>query len=82
MNDVLSFDGFCAALVAELSLAATALQPSSRLVDDLRFDSLLTFELVLVIEDLAHAMLPEELIGQLVTLDDAYHVYWTRATQH
>jgi acyl carrier protein len=81
MREALGFDAFGAALLAELELPSTALDDGTRLVDDLGFDSVLCFELLLVIEDWLGVMLPEALIPHLETLGDVYEVYSTRRGQ-
>ncbi|MDZ4826012.1 MAG: acyl carrier protein [Actinomycetota bacterium] len=78
---LLEFDAFWEVLLAELELPVVAVVPDTLLRDDLAFDSVLTFELLLVVEDLAGVMLPEQLLGQLVTVGDVYNVYETRVTQ-
>ena len=79
----LDFDEFCDALARELDLPAIAITGSddTRLVDDLAFDSVLTFEMLLVVEVWAGVMLPDALVGQLNTLGDVYDVYRKRVTQ-
>ena len=79
---MLDFDDFCARLACELELTPDSMRSNTSLIDDLKFDSLLTFELVLLIEELISGMIPEELIGQLVTLEDVFSLYRTRATQN
>jgi acyl carrier protein len=80
-DEVLSFEGFGAELFAELELAPTPLREDTLLVDDLAFDSVLTFELLLVLEDWIGVLLPEALLGQLQTMGDVYAVYETRISQ-
>lgn len=74
----LPFDAFAEQLRSELALPAAPLAPDTRLVEDLGFDSVLAFELLLVIEDIVGALLPEALLGQLLTVGDVYDVYCTR----
>jgi acyl carrier protein len=78
----LDFDEFRDALARELDLPAMAItgNDDTRLVDDLAFDSLLTFEMLLVVEVWAGVMLPDALVGQLITLGDVYDVYRKRVT--
>jgi len=76
---VLPFDEFCRRLLAELELPPAPLAEETRLVDDLAFDSVLTFELLLVVEDWIGVVLPDGLIGQLLTVGDVYDVYRNRA---
>ncbi len=82
-SHLLDFDEFCDALARELDLPAIAAngRDDTRLVDDLAFDSLLTFEMLLVVEASAGVMLPDALVGQLITLGDVYDVYRQRVTQ-
>jgi len=77
-SDTLEFEAFAAALLAELELPAVDVRDDTRLVDDLGFDSVLLFELLLVIEDWAGVMLPEALLPHLETAGDVYEVYRTR----
>jgi acyl carrier protein len=74
----LPFDAFADLLLTELALPASPLSPDTRLVEDLGFDSVLAFELLLVLEDWIGALLPEALLGQLLTVGDVYDVYRTR----
>ena len=78
VGELLSFEEFGQSLLAELELAVVPLGDETRLVDDLGFDSVLTFELLLVVEEWIGVMLPEALIGQLRTMADVYAVYRTR----
>ena len=82
-NHPLDFGEFCDALARELDLPAIAAHgcDDTRLVDDLAFDSLLTFEMLLVVEASAGVMLPDALVSQLITLGDVYDVYRQRVTQ-
>ena len=77
----LEFDAFCGVLTAELDLPAIPAHDDTRLVEDLAFDSVLAFEMLLVVEGWAGVMLPDALIGQLKTLGDVYDIYRTRVTQ-
>jgi acyl carrier protein len=83
VSQPLDFNQFCDVLAAELDFPAMTINASedTRLVEDLAFDSVLTFELLLVVEARAGVMLPEALIGQLKTLGDVYDVYRKRVTQ-
>jgi acyl carrier protein len=83
MSHPLDFDEFCDILAMELELPAMTMTANddTRLVDDLAFDSLLTFEMLLVVESWAGVMLPDALLGQLKTLGDVYDVYRKRVTQ-
>ena len=80
-SDTLALDAFADALFAELELPPVGGCADTRLVDDLAFDSVLLFELLLVIEDWIGVLLPEALLGQLVTVGDVYEVYRTRRAQ-
>jgi acyl carrier protein len=77
-SETLEFEAFAAALFAELELPVTALDDHIRLIDDLGFDSVLLFELLLVIEDWVGVLLPEALLPQIQTVGDVYEVYRTR----
>jgi len=78
LTETLEFEAFAAALFAELALPAAPLDDDTRLVDDLGFDSVLRFELLLVLEDWVGVMLPEALLPQIQTVGDVYEVYRTR----
>ncbi len=82
-GDPLDFGEFCDALALELDLPAMGITANhdTRLVEDLAFDSVLTFEMLLVVEAWAGVMLPDALLGQLKTLGDVYDVYCKRVTQ-
>lgn len=77
----LDFETFADQLLVELGIASAPLGAETSLVDDLAFDSVLTFELLLVVEDWIGVLLPEALLGQLKTLGDVYDIYRTRVTQ-
>jgi acyl carrier protein len=77
-RDVLPFASFADLLLTELDLPAAPLDAETRLVEDLGFDSVLGFELLLVVEDWIGVLLPEALLGQLLTVGDVYEVYRTR----
>jgi acyl carrier protein len=77
-RDVLPFAAFAELLLAELNLPSAPLDADTRLVEDLGFDSVLGFELLLVVEDWIGVLLPEALLGQLLTVGDVYEVYRTR----
>jgi acyl carrier protein len=78
----LPFDEFWHLVTGELAVAdLTTATEDTRLSEDLFFDSVLTFELILLVEELAGVLLPEEMLGQLQTVGDVYDVYCTRVTQ-
>jgi acyl carrier protein len=77
-REALPFEAFADLLLAELCLPAAPLTEDTRLVEDLGFDSVLAFELLLVIEDWIGRLLPEALLGQLLSVGDVYEVYRTR----
>jgi acyl carrier protein len=79
--DTLTFDAFTDALLAELDLPPASARADTLLEDELGFDSVLRFELLLVIEDWIGVLLPEALLGQLLTIGDVYEVYRTRRSQ-
>ena len=78
---LLDFETFAGRLLSELGIPAATLRADTNLVDDLAFDSVLTFELLLVVEDWIGVLLPEALLGELKTIGDVYDVYRTRVTQ-
>ena len=80
-SDVLTFEAFAKRLLVELNLPPATVHAETLLVEDLAFDSVLTFELILVVEDWTGVMLPEALLGQLRTMGDVYDVYRTRTSQ-
>ncbi len=77
-REALPFAAFADLLLAELGLPDAPLTEDTRLVEDLGFDSVLGFELLLVIEEWIGVLLPEALLGHLVTVGDVYEVYRTR----
>lgn len=79
--DQCGFDAFADALGAELELPVSNVCADTRLADDLGFDSVLLFELLLVIEEWTGVLLPEALLGQLLTVGDVYELYRTRRAQ-
>jgi acyl carrier protein len=78
VSDALTFDAFAGLLLSELELTPIPLTHDTRLAEDLAFDSVLTFEMLLVVEEWIGVMLPEALIGQLKTVGDVYAVYRSR----
>lgn len=78
---LLDYDEFAERIAVEFGLPRATLVPAAALVADLLCDSLLLFELVLFVEELAGVTLPEALIPQIVTVDDLHTIYVTRATQ-
>jgi acyl carrier protein len=81
MREPLDFETFCDLLSVELGMNESLLTDENRLIDDLAFDSLVTFEMLLFVEAWAGVQLPEALIPQLKTMGDVYAVYRTRVTQ-
>lgn len=78
VSDLLSFEAFANLLLVELAIAPTLVSDETRLAEELAFDSVLLFELLLVVEEWIGVMLPEALLGQLLTMGDVYDVYRTR----
>ena len=81
VNGTPTFAAFGEMLLAELALAPVALRDDTRLVEDLGFDSVLVFELLLVLEEWIGVLLPEALVGQLVTMGDVYEVFRSRSAR-
>jgi acyl carrier protein len=77
VTQAMDFAAFCDVLAMELELPNPA--DGSAFEDAL--DSLMRFEILLLVEEWAGVTLPEALIPHLVTLDDFYDVYRTRVTQ-
>lgn len=67
-------DAFISYLTTELDLPPSPIEPATRFVDDLGFDSLDMLELLIVIEELG-VQLNDDLIEMLDTVDDAYRLY-------
>lgn len=77
---VLTFEAFTDLLRDELDLTADPpWTMTDRLVEDLAFDSLQLFELVLVLELVGDFEFPEELIDEIATIGDAYEWFAARA---
>jgi acyl carrier protein len=70
-----SFEVFLKAFTGyfELELGPQDLAPSTRLVEDLGFDSIAMFELILLLEDLAGFEIPEQVASDLKDLGDVHH---------
>jgi acyl carrier protein len=58
-------------------LSEFALNPETRLVDDLGFDSLMYAEIELLFYETAAHDVPDDLIASLATIGDVYHYWWT-----
>jgi acyl carrier protein len=72
----MTFDEFAGEVARELGLERETLSAEADLRNELGFDSLQMYLLVLTVEDLG-ATFPEELIRHVITLGDAYHHYVT-----
>lgn len=70
---------FYSALALALCLEDTALRAETRFVDDLGFDSLAVFELVLVLEEAGSGLSVDDVIG-LRTARDAFGVFQRSTT--
>jgi len=81
VSELLSFQDFGDRLLGELELVSLDLGDETRLVDDLGFDSVLTLEMLLVVEEWIGVMLPEALVGQFRTMGDVYAVYRARSSE-
>jgi acyl carrier protein len=66
-------------LAQELELNAGELPFAATFTGDLGFDSLRMFELMLILEDATHTVMPEELLAHIVTVDDAWNYYVMRS---
>lgn len=81
MSDVLSFDEFRAHVASELQIDPAVLGEQARFHDDLEFDSIQMFLMLIAVEDLG-VELPEDLLPHLVTVGDAFHYYVTKSQHH
>jgi acyl carrier protein len=75
------FDIFVARLGDHLDVSLDGAAPEDRLVDDLGFDSIARFRLLVLLEDVAPHDLPVELLDSLETLADVWHWYANLAGQ-
>jgi acyl carrier protein len=78
MSDALTLEQFTAHLARALALDPEAISTDADLRAELGLDSIQLFLLLVAIEDLG-VTVPEQLFGQLVTIEDAYHHYRTVA---
>jgi acyl carrier protein len=72
---MVTFDSFAAAFCEYFALDVSAIVADSLLVDDLGFDSIMYFELLLLLEDAAGFEVPDALLVNLITVGDVYHCY-------
>lgn len=73
--DVSDFSDFLDLLRVRLDLPLAEVAPTARLVEDLGLDSILIFELVMMIEGEAGRLFPEELIESIRTIGDVFGWY-------
>lgn len=78
----ITFEEFAEVLCAYFDRSDVEVNDSTSLADELSFDSIMYFELLLMLEELAGGEeLPAELLESLNTAGDAYHYYVTFATR-
>lgn len=76
MTTPLEFAAFSNELACRLQLdPVSAAQRSSNLFDDWGFDSLLAFQMVVVVEEMAELLAPVNDLPPIWTLGDAYDYY-------
>jgi RimJ/RimL family protein N-acetyltransferase len=68
-----TFDAFAAAFGRYFDLDPSGLLPSTQLAEELGFDSLLRYELLLLLEDLAGFDVPEGVMAEIHSMDDVFH---------
>jgi len=78
VSETMTFEAFQAYLGGELELDPALLRPEATFREELDFDSVRLFELLIAVEDLG-IELQEELFEHILTVDDAYHYYVTKA---
>jgi acyl carrier protein len=71
---MLSPSQFSRRLAEELEVKPDQMHMKARFAEDLEFDSLQLLEVVIVIEDLSQE-LPDEVLLDLATVEDAYAIY-------
>ena len=76
-DEPLSSPHFLEYIVRELGLDHYEVTLDARLADDLGFDSVRMFELLVAIDDLG-VVLDESVLGKISTLGDAYEAYYAR----
>jgi acyl carrier protein len=80
VSEILTFPQFQNYLGEELELDPATLRAEATLREELDFDSVRLYELLIAVEDLG-VEFPEELFEHILTIDDAYHFYVTKS-QH
>ena len=80
MTAPLTLPEFTAHIATTLGVDVGNLRTDGDLRADLQLDSIQMFLLLVAIEDLG-VVVPEQLYGQLVSIEDAYHHYVT-VTRH
>ena len=73
----LSFAAFVEFLVSTFAIESVDVDPSANLRNDLGFDSIEVFELLVIIEDLTGVPLYGEAVATVATVADAFQ-YWSR----
>lgn len=71
----ISLDAFVAVFCDYFALDGTSVEGTSRLADDLGFDSLEMLEVLMLLDDVADTTVPVELAASLTTVADVWH--WT-----
>jgi acyl carrier protein len=74
-GDVMSIDQFVIAFCEFFSRDAATVDRTSRLVDDLAFDSIEYAELLILLDEIAGYTVPEEMLEALASVDDVYIAY-------
>ena len=80
MTQLADFGSFCEALSVELDLPSLVELPPL-LEDDVALDSLLRFEILLLVEEWIGVTLPDALIAHLQTLEDFHDIFCTRGSR-
>lgn len=76
------YDVFAERLLSRLNVRVAHLPKDTRLVDDLGFDSIATFELLMILEEAAGRDVPDELLENVHTVGEAFEWYRQLKSQH
>jgi acyl carrier protein len=74
-SPLLSLPEFCRVFCEYFEFDAESVGATTRLVDDLAFDSVMFLEVILMFEEVAVHSVPEDLADALITVADVHHYY-------
>ncbi len=76
LDDIIKF------LVKELDISPTEINPDMSIEEDLTFDSLQIYELVVDLEEAYDIRLPDDMLDSVVTVGDFVDLVYTLTVEH